>query len=178
MIAGTAYAAQVKEGVLTNDAFDAKNTFETSETVYAKYYNDLLCSKLILKAVGNKSVDIYILKDAVFSDGAKIDDSKIIKTIPSTLAEVCDKKMVWEPALSTGKYDVLVDVSNCGIVKKISPRFKCEELNIEKHYNPALGDAYDSINNVGFEVLPEMVTSVLLVAGLASMMVYTSVSKN
>jgi len=171
-------AAEVKEGIVVNDVFDAQDTFESSETVYIKYQNSILCGKGVLPLIKDKQVDIYILKDATFSDGAKIDDSKIIKSIPATMAEICGRKKIWEPTLPAGKYDVFVDVSNCEIIKEQLPHYKCEKLRLEKHYNPALGDAYDSMNNIGFEVLPEMVTSVLLVAGLASMIVYTSMSRN
>jgi len=159
---GPAYAAQVKEGVLTAGVFKANNTFESSETVYAKYYNDFLCNDWVLNVVGNKSVDIYILKDTNFTAGERINDLDIIKTVPSTLEDVCDKKKIWDPTLPTGKYDVFVDISNCEICEiihnSICPSCSCNKLDIERYYNPILGDAYDSITNVGFEVLPELAT--------------------
>jgi hypothetical protein len=109
----------------------------------------------------SNTVNVEITKDQTWTDGTT--GAVVVKTFQKDLV---NHKFTaeWKAADTTkGKYDVLAECDGNG--------------NVVNTYEPAKGDVVDGITIEGFEVLPELLTSILLVAGLVSMVAYTAISR-
>jgi hypothetical protein len=112
--------------------------------------------------VGEEAVDIYITKDRVWQAGEKIADGDNVKSFTDVGLSYGSFIVKWsQDATKQGKYDVLVECHNTPEASK-------------KTYDPDMGDMVDGISVIGFEVLPELASAVLLAAGIASISGYAA----
>jgi hypothetical protein len=137
----------ITEAIKINGSFDETNIFDTTEEIY-------------VKAPGAKNVAVYVVSH---KGGWRVGDQ--ITELPK-LTHVDITEFTSVGRFAPGAYDVIIDTGEDGNGEG------------DGYYNPSHGDLLDgSTKVIGFEVLPELLTSVLLVAGLVSMVAYTAISR-
>ncbi len=103
------------------------------------------------------NVDVYIVSDRDWENGDTITEGDIVASKLGTNINTQHVR-VWSNPIIVGEYDVFVDTNN------------------NKIYDFGV-DAIDSASIVGFEVVPEADTIVLMGAGLLSMIGYIGIRR-
>jgi len=152
----------VQEGTYDGEKFAVvtDRAFDTSETIYLRgkknnYYND--------------PVTIYVIKNDRTWKCA--DDINAIGYAKKVTGAISDKAVVELGTFPVARYDVFIDENGNGI-------YDCCKKD-DPDCDPCMDEIIDAkaFKCFGFEVLPELATSLLLGAGLLSMAGYFAVVK-
>jgi len=133
-------------------------TYEVSENVYLEF-----------GGVEDNTVNIYIVKDRNWSDNDNLSNMDIIKSITNIKVSNNDVLAIWNASLTEGKYDIFVDNDMDG---KYTKGGAGQENDMVEGWNTT------GMNAIGFQVLPELLTAVLIGAGFIAMTGYFKGTRN
>jgi len=167
-------AKSIQEGTMINDNFEVINdhAFDASEDVY-------------VRGIGNfkDPVTVYVTKNRAWACGDDMSKTGYVRKVTGPISR---KQVLNLGTFKNGIYDVFVDEDNDGIVDCCigdggcgSQRHCIGASNCYDCDDDCLKEIVDgkSFRCFGFEVLPELATSLLLSAGLLSLVGYVAISK-